>query len=439
MNKIISVILLGIVLYSFCFAQQKPYGYKFSGKGDIVSDLFSIQHGNVLDSVNNIDKHITYSFEYDNKGILKRDINFFIITEIVFVNSRPEIKYMPGTRDYYYNETGAIDSIGYGHWDDSIWVNDSSGYKFHYSNDGMVVSKVYSTKDTIKKVEENKYDSTGNLILNTFIDYVNNDTVITTREYDSQNNLAIKKIFNSGNQTTVQSESLYLYSYDSLGNINCRVKFIDNGDTIAGGYNYYLEFDESGKIIHEIFSDQLMPDSTWGQYLNIDFNYNEYDKILKMGDVVHFHYNTDNNLDTLVNVHSVYCGYLGNTATLVDEYGNNIILTDCSGHNNLYYSKLVTGVEKSKDIEKTFTLSQNYPNPFNPTTTISFNLPSRSLVSLNIFDILGRKVATIINSEILSAGNYSKQWNASDISSGVYFYQLKAGTFTETKKLILLR
>ncbi len=88
---------------------------------------------------------------------------------------------------------------------------------------------------------------------------------------------------------------------------------------------------------------------------------------------------------------------------------------------------------------KDFELRQNYPNPFNPTTTISFYIPSRSLVSLKIFDILGRKVATIINNEILSAGNYSKQWNASHFSSGVYFYQLKAGTFTETKKLILLR
>ncbi len=90
-------------------------------------------------------------------------------------------------------------------------------------------------------------------------------------------------------------------------------------------------------------------------------------------------------------------------------------------------------------IPKEFKLFQNYPNPFNPTTTISFCLPSRSLVSLTIFDVLGRKAATIINSETLPAGNYSKQWNASDYSNGVYFYQLQAGTFTETKKLLLLR
>ena len=439
MNKIILVILFGIVLYPFSFAQQKPYGYKFSDNGDIVSDIFNIHKGYVLDSVSNIDKNITYYFEYDNKGKLKRDINFFRLIETVFVNGRAKIKYLPGTRDYYYNENGDIDSIAYGHWNDSIWVNDSSGNKFQYSNDGKLLSKVYSTKDTLKEVEENKYDSTGNIILNTFIDYISKDTLITSREYDSQDKLTLKKYYNSGNQTTAQSESLYLYSYDSSGNVNCRVKYINNGDTIVGGYNYYLEFDEIGKVVNEIFSSQLMPDSTWGQNLDIVFSYNEYGKILKMGDVVHFHYNADDNLDTLVNFHSIYCGYLGNTATLVDAYGNKIILSDCSGHNNLYYSSIVTTIKTNTITAKNFTLFQNFPNPFNPTTTISFYLPSRSLVSLTIFDILGRKVATIIDSETMTAGNYSKQWNASDFSSGTYFYRLQAGKFTETKKLILIR
>ena len=85
-----------------------------------------------------------------------------------------------------------------------------------------------------------------------------------------------------------------------------------------------------------------------------------------------------------------------------------------------------------------FILYQNYPNPFNPVTTISFSLPIKSFVSLKIFDIMGRKVATIVSEE-LSAGTYSRQWNASNMSSGIYFYQLQAGSFIQTKKLILLR
>jgi len=86
----------------------------------------------------------------------------------------------------------------------------------------------------------------------------------------------------------------------------------------------------------------------------------------------------------------------------------------------------------------TFALSQNYPNPFNPSTMISFDLPAKSFISLKVFDLLGREVATIVSEEML-AGSYSRIWNASNIPSGIYFYRLQAGSFTEAKKLILLR
>ena len=85
-----------------------------------------------------------------------------------------------------------------------------------------------------------------------------------------------------------------------------------------------------------------------------------------------------------------------------------------------------------------YAFSQNYPNPFNPTTTISFVLASRSFVSLKVFDLLGREVSTIVSEE-LQAGSYRWTWNAGSNASGVYFYRLQAGTYTETKKLMLLR
>jgi hypothetical protein len=85
-----------------------------------------------------------------------------------------------------------------------------------------------------------------------------------------------------------------------------------------------------------------------------------------------------------------------------------------------------------------YALEQNYPNPFNPSTTISFSLPSRSFVRLKIFDLMGREVAALVSEE-MSAGNYSKEWNASGIPSGVYFYRLQAGRYTETKRLVLMR
>jgi hypothetical protein len=94
--------------------------------------------------------------------------------------------------------------------------------------------------------------------------------------------------------------------------------------------------------------------------------------------------------------------------------------------------------DKRNIIPIRFALSQNYPNPFNPSTSISFSLPLRSSVSLKVFDLIGREVATIVSKE-MSAGNYFRQWNATNMPSGVYFYRLQAGTSTETKKLVLLK
>jgi hypothetical protein len=85
-----------------------------------------------------------------------------------------------------------------------------------------------------------------------------------------------------------------------------------------------------------------------------------------------------------------------------------------------------------------FSLSQNYPNPFNPATTIEFNLPKTEFVSLQIYNILGENVATLV-SEKLSAGDYSYLWDASLLASGVYWYKIKAGDFINVKKMVLVR
>jgi hypothetical protein len=97
-----------------------------------------------------------------------------------------------------------------------------------------------------------------------------------------------------------------------------------------------------------------------------------------------------------------------------------------------------TGVHETDLQPKAFSLEQNYPNPFNPSTIISFSLPSNSFVSLKVFDVIGREIATLV-SEQMSAGSHSTQWNAKGIPSGIYFYRLRSGANTETKKLVLLK
>jgi len=85
-----------------------------------------------------------------------------------------------------------------------------------------------------------------------------------------------------------------------------------------------------------------------------------------------------------------------------------------------------------------YVLDQNYPNPFNPSTTIRFSVPDNELVSLKIYNSIGEKIADLVN-QVLPAGNYLVDWNAENVSSGIYFYTLTTNNFKETKKMILLR
>jgi photosystem II stability/assembly factor-like uncharacterized protein len=102
-------------------------------------------------------------------------------------------------------------------------------------------------------------------------------------------------------------------------------------------------------------------------------------------------------------------------------------------------SEIITSAaDPSRILPALYSVSQNYPNPFNPSTTISFVLPVNCFVTLTIYDITGKEITTLVNGE-LSAGYHTLQWNAQNISSGIYFYRLVMGRFSETKKLVLLR
>jgi len=90
-------------------------------------------------------------------------------------------------------------------------------------------------------------------------------------------------------------------------------------------------------------------------------------------------------------------------------------------------------------IPKEFRLSQNYPNPFNPVTKIKYELPRDVKVNLVIYDILGREVLKLVNSEFKKAGRYVVEFNGLNFASGVYFYRIEAGEFVESKKMVILK
>lgn len=99
---------------------------------------------------------------------------------------------------------------------------------------------------------------------------------------------------------------------------------------------------------------------------------------------------------------------------------------------------VVSAVPKIETHPTGYTLSQNYPNPFNPTTKIEYQVPATAHVMVNVFDVLGREIAVLVN-ERKQSGNYSVQFNTPANSSGIYFYRLQAGSFVETRKMTVLK
>ncbi len=126
------------------------------------------------------------------------------------------------------------------------------------------------------------------------------------------------------------------------------------------------------------------------------------------------------------------------TSSLDGNYYSNLLGCKLSG--NIYGT--LTSAKKEEQLLKNYSLNQNFPNPFNPSTIISWQAPVSSWQTLKVYDILGREVATLVN-EFKPAGQYNVEFNTSLIgylpSTGVYFYKLQAGSFTETRKMIFLK
>ena len=119
--------------------------------------------------------------------------------------------------------------------------------------------------------------------------------------------------------------------------------------------------------------------------------------------------------------------------------GELVVATHGRGVWSLDITELQTHSETVAEVPEAFVLEGNYPNPFNPSTTIGFSVPSESHIRLTVFDILGRKVATLTD-QPYAPGRHSLDWNGSNVASGQYFYRLEVdGHMIDTKSMVLLK
>ena len=161
------------------------------------------------------------------------------------------------------------------------------------------------------------------------------------------------------------------------------------------------------------------------------------------GDLVHVTYELAEG-ESLPSQVTFHLGLANLPGTSMDPELLNVVCGYPSEDNPVVVSTAAMATDEGGTIPDQFALHQNYPNPFNPSTQISFDIPQGGeFVMLNVYNILGQNVSTLVNS-VMSPGRYTMEWNATDeignpVASGIYFYELRSNSFTSRKKMLLIR
>ncbi len=306
-----------------------------------------------------------------------------------------------------------------GQWvnhDRSTYTNDNSGNHLTFLFEQWLSGKWTNSEQWTYTYDGNGHMLTG--LMQVWNGQWENAT-LSTYTYDANGNMLSFLLQNSANGQWTNS-TLHTYTYDANGKMLTDWLKGWTNETWMNGSLYTYTYDPNGNMVNELIQDWL--NGLWTNYRQSTFTYDAHGNEL-----------TGNNT-------------LWSGSSWVPTDYNFPLAVSGSTYNFTGYRIIISWIPVNttdvptdgSTIVKGYSLSQNYPNPFNPSTTISFRLPSKSFVSLKVFDIIGREVATVVSEE-MSAGSHSKQWNAVNVLSGIYFYRLQAGAFTETKKLILLK
>ena len=391
-----------------------------------------------------------------------------------------------------YNSNGSLDNT-YGTNGIVITsVGDSSDYanSIAIQSDGKIIAAGYSYNGSDYDFALVRYNSNGSLD-NTF----GTNGVVTTSVGDSSdyaNSIAIQsdgKIIAAGNSFNGSDDDFAVVRYNSNGALDNTfgtngIVITSVGDSsdyarsiaiqsdskiIAAGYSYngsdfdlaLVRYNSNGSLDNTFGTNGIVITSVGdsSDYAN-SIAIQSDGKIIAAGnsfngsdfDFALVRYNSNGALDNTFGTNGVVTTDFGasdNIATSIAiQSDEKIIIAGGSiyGHTFSdftivrYLNNASTGVDEKDngEIPTAFALEQNYPNPFNPSTTISYSIPKQSYVILKIYDILGNEIATLVNEE-KPTGTYELNWNALNLPSGVYFYQLKAGSFVESKKMILMK
>ncbi len=398
-----------IIAYSTLGSKSmRVFAYDHDGK--IISETIKNSQN---DQWNNYNK-MTYG--YDSNGNLISSLTQIWQNE-QWINNYLEIN--------NYNSDNNITSTLTQLWQNEQWTNwfqvtcnyDSNG------NLSYLIFQVWQGEQWINNFKTTySYDDNGNSISALSQVWQNeqwiNDSQ-TIYEYDENQNLTYSVLqFWLDNQWLNNTKTTY--NYDGNGNLIYYLTQIWEDEQWSNSSQTIYEYSDNQNLVYSLL--QFWQDEQWVNYSQALYDYNfSTNMVLGKG----FQWNNSDSAWVDGDVVFLFRDMLGR------------YLYSIGYKTEVFYGQISDILENNNEVSE-FTLKQNYPNPFNPQTKIKYSISKSSLVTLKVYDTLGREVAEIVN-KIQQPGNYEVEFNAEQLSSGIYFYELRANDLVITKKMILLK
>src|ERR1035437_7813093 len=354
---------------------------------------------------------------------------------------------------YTYNSSGEYLTELDAYWTNNAWV-DGQRFTYTYDNSGKMLTELYEDWTNNAWVNNSRvtytYDNSGNLLTELREDWTNNAWVISLRytyTYDNSGNL-LTELYEDWTNNVLVFGQRFTYTYDNSGKQMTYLWEDWTNNVWVISYRETYTYDNSGNELTSL--GEIWTNNAWVASWRFTYTYdNSGNLLIELGE-----YGTNN---AWVNSSRGTYTYDNNSNCIHGEQYSwqNSSWVPYFGYSSLTYNHnqdwwngqfsvvdieyaTFTGVANESTGVQSFNLHQNYPNPFNPVTTINYSLAKEDNVKLTVYNAIGSKVATIVD-EYKPAGNYSVNFNGSNLASGIYLYKIEAGQFSQVKKMMLLK
>ncbi|MCB9211659.1 MAG: T9SS type A sorting domain-containing protein [Ignavibacteriales bacterium] len=422
------------------FGNKFKYMYQYDYRGNIISEISQDWDGSKLEN----NRRTTNEFNSDGKQTLEIRERW---------DGSAWVNYSKFTESYNENDN-SLEELDQD-WDGTQWVN-SSRWISSYNSEGKKISELAEDWDGSAWIPDYREtrssgDDGSNVYLSESWDgsaWVNDSR--NTIKYNANNNFE-SNIEETWDGTAWVNLERTTFTYDESGrNTSVRGEIWENENWV-NEYQYSYIFDANGLRTSWLFEywNETQWENDFRYVYTYDANGSKTEELIEEWDGTSFvgtsrkTFTNNNNGNVIFAIHESW-----DESAWVESPTYLGFFIDIDSENSNYYSFLstritvhygsITDVESDKNLSAQFVLSQNYPNPFNPSTTIEFTVPEESFVQLKVFDILGKKIVTLAN-EKYSAGSYKANFDAANLPSGLYIAQMKAGNFSKSFKMMLLK